>query len=70
MAIFLSISEQKELTRFFPPNPLCHYMVEAALPGDPSPAPLCTHSSILTDIPSPLPPAESHVSQPNTQLSE
>lgn len=69
MAIFLFISEQKNLARFFSLNFFCHN-IEAALPGDPSPAPLCTHSGSLTDIPSPLPPAESHVSQPNTQLSE
>lgn len=48
MAIFLSISEQKIAHKILSPPTLYHYMVEAALPGDPSPAPLPTHPHSLT----------------------
>lgn len=70
MAIFLSISEQKNAHKILFPPSLCHYMVEAVLPGDPNPAPL--HTLKQPDIPSPLPlpPVQSHVSQPSTQLRE
>lgn len=68
MATFLSTSEQKKAHKIIIPFSLCGYMVETALPGDPNPVSL--HTLKQPDIPSPLPPVESHVSQPSAQLSE
>lgn len=70
MAVFLSISEQKKLTRLF--SPLLCVIIWLKQPYLETPIMPLFAQLKQPDIPShlPLPPVESHVSQPNTQLSE